>query len=138
MTLDPTILRTSFALVVERKPDLTVRFYEILLARYPALAPMFARTPRAAQAEMLAQALGAVLDHLEDASWLAATLGALGRRHVGYGVTDEMYDHVGDALLATLAEVAGDDWTPAVAEQWTLAYGAIAGMMKAGAQILAA
>ena len=61
------------------------------------------------------------------------TLGALGAKHVEYGVTDEMYDQVGDALLATLAEVAAEAWTPEVAAQWTLAYGAIAGMMQAGA-----
>lgn len=138
MSLDAALLRDSFDLVVSRRPDLTVRFYEILFERYPALAPMFARTPRATQARMLADALAAVLDHLDDATWLASTLGGLGRRHVGYGVTDAMYDQVGDALLATLAEVAGADWTPALAAQWTAAYGAIAGLMRAGAADAAA
>ena len=135
MTLDPTILRTSFELVIDRRPDLTVRFYEILFERSPALAPMF-RRDRAAQSRMLSGAIAAVLDHLEDAPWLASTLGQLGAQHVEYGVTDEMYAQVGDALLATLAEVAGADWTPVVAEQWTLAYGAIAGLMQAGANAL--
>ena len=132
MTLDPTILRASFELVIDRRPDLTVRFYEILFERYPALRPLFSRA-RETQARMLAEAIAAVLDHLEDARWLGATLGTLGRKHVDYGVTDAMYDQVGDALLATLAEVAGAAWTPTVAAQWTAAYGAIAGMMKAGA-----
>lgn len=129
MTLNPTLLRSSFELVIERCPDLTLRFYEILFERHPELARLFSRD-RAGQAKMLASALSAVLDHLEDAPWLQATLGALGQRHTGYGVTDAMYDHVGDALLATLAEIAGDDWTDELAAQWTLAYSAIAGMMK--------
>lgn len=132
MNLDPTILRTSFELVVDRRPDLTVRFYEILFERNPALAPMF-RRDRGAQAKMLAGAIAAVLDHLEDAPWLQTTLGELGAKHVAYGVTDEMYDQVGDALLATLAEVADEAWTPDVAAQWDMAYSAIAGMMQAGA-----
>lgn len=132
MSLNPTILRDSFELVVDRRPDLTIRFYEILFERNPALAPMF-RGDRSAQAKMLAGAIAAVLDHLDDASWLTTTLGELGARHVGYGVTNEMYDQVGDALLATLAEVAAEAWTAEVAEQWTLAYGAIAGLMQAGA-----
>ena len=106
------------------RPDLTVRFYEILFERYPAVAPMF-RRDRVAQANMLASALTAVLDHLEDAPWLISALGALGAKHVEYGVTNAMYDQVGDALLATLAEVAGEAWTSEVAMQWTLAYGAI-------------
>jgi hemoglobin-like flavoprotein len=132
MTLDPQILRSSFDLVIDRRPDLTIRFYEILFERHPELQGMFSRD-RSIQARMLAEAIAAVLDHLDDAPWLARTLGELGRRHVAYGVTDEMYDHVGDALLATLAEVAAEAWTPEVAHQWTLAYGAIAMLMKAGA-----
>ncbi|HEX5064068.1 MAG TPA: globin domain-containing protein [Kofleriaceae bacterium] len=135
MTLDPTMLRLSFDLIIDRRPDLTVRFYEILFERYPALAPMF-RRDRSAQAKMLAGAIAAVLDHLEDAPWLVSTLGQLGAKHVEYGVTHAMYDQVGDALLATLAEVAAESWTPAVAEQWTLAFGAIASMMQAGAAVV--
>lgn len=137
MTLDPTILRASFELVIDRRPDLTLRFYEILFERYPHLQRLFSRD-RTAQSKMLAGAIAAVLDHLEDAPWLQQTLGALGAKHVGYGVTDKMYDMVGDALLATLAEVAAEAWTPVVAEQWTLAFGAIASMMQAGARQLAA
>ncbi len=132
MSLDPTILRASFEIVIDRRPDLTLRFYEILFAKYPALAPMF-RRDRQAQSKMLAGAITAVLDHLEDAPWLTTTLGELGAKHVDYGVTDEMYGMVGDALLATLAEAAAEAWTPVVAEQWTLAYTAIASMMQAGA-----
>jgi hemoglobin-like flavoprotein len=137
MNLDPTVLRASFDIIIDRRPDLTLRFYEILFERQPGLAPMF-RRDRDAQAKMLAGAIAAVLDHLEDAPWLASTLGALGAKHVEYGVTAGMYDMVGDALLATFAEVAAETWTPEVAAQWTLAYGAIAGMMQAGVAALAA
>jgi hemoglobin-like flavoprotein len=132
--LNPDILRQSFDLVIDRRPDLTARFYEILFERYPALQPMFRRNARPAQEKMLAQALAAVLDHLEDASWLSTTLGNLGAAHTSYGVTDAMYIQVGDALLATLAEVAAEAWTAEVAAQWTAAYGAIASMMQAGAR----
>ena len=133
MTLDPDILRSSFELVIDRRPDLTLRFYEILFERYPQLQRLFGRD-RTLQSKMLAEALAAVIDHLEDPPWLQTTLGALGAKHVGYGVTDEMYDMVGDALLATLGEVADEAWTPAVAAQWAMAFGAISSMMKAGAR----
>ncbi len=135
MTLDPTILRESFELIIDRRPDLTLRFYEILFARHPALAPMF-RRDRGAQARMLAGAIAAVLDHLEDAPWLESTLGQLGARHLEYGVTHAMYDQVGEALLATLAEVAAESWTPEIERQWTLAFGAIASLMQAGAGVV--
>jgi hemoglobin-like flavoprotein len=133
MTLDPDILRSSFELVIDRRPDLTLRFYEILFERYPQLERLFSRD-RTMQSKMLAGALAAVIDHLEDAPWLQRTLGALGAKHIGYGVTDEMYDMVGDALLATLGEVADEAWTPEVAAQWAMAYGAIASLMQAGAR----
>jgi len=124
--------------VMEREPELTIRFYEHLFARHHEVEPLFSRNSRAQQALMLARALGAVVEHLEDASWLEQTLSVMGARHVGYGVTEAMYDWVGEALLETLAEVAGDAWSDELAAAWSEAYGAIAGLMKAGAQQAAA
>jgi len=132
MALNVTMIRESFELVIERNPDFTARFYEILFERYPSVKPLFGRNSRQAQAEMLTRALVAVVDHIEDAPWLSETLGALGARHVDYGVAPEMYGFVGDALIATLAEVAGDDWTNEHTENWTAAYTAIVQMMRAG------
>jgi hemoglobin-like flavoprotein len=135
MSLNVHALRSSFEIVVARAPDLTHRFYEVLFARYPHARALFGRNSRPAQEEMLTRALAAVLDHLEDAPWLRATLGALGDKHTGYGVTPEMYGWVGESLLATLAEVAGPAWTPEVKGAWTEAYGAIASMMMAGSAV---
>ncbi|MDH5671645.1 MAG: globin domain-containing protein [Myxococcales bacterium] len=134
MGLNVDVLRSSFELVVETAPDLTSRFYEILFERYPQARPMFHRRPREQQAKMLTEALVAVVDHLEDAPWLSETLGAMGAKHLEYEVTDEMYGWVGESLLATLAEVAGEAWTDEVAQAWTDAYGAISSLMLAGAE----
>lgn len=132
MALDVQLLRDSFELVLERNPTLTARFYEILFERYPQARPLFGAGSLKKQQDMLAQALVAVVDHLEDASWLASTLGALGAKHTGYGVTAEMYDWVGDSLLRTLEETAGPVWTPAHAQNWGEAYGVIVSLMRAG------
>lgn len=137
MPLHAGLLRESFELAASREPAITERFYRHLFARAPELESMFTRG-RAEQAEMLASALAAVLDHLDDAPWLAATLGALGRRHRGYGVTPAMYKLVGDALLKTLAEVCADDWSLAHEAAWREAYGAIRTLMLAGAEEAAA
>jgi len=133
MTLDVTTLRESFELVVERSPQLTRRFYEILFERYPQVRPLFGSSTET-QEQMLTRALVAVLDRIEDGAWLTETLEALGAKHVDYGVTDEMYPWVGDALLATLEEIAKDAWTPRVRAAWTDAYGAMAGLMMQGAR----
>ena len=133
MSLDIDRLRTSFDLVISREPELTARFYERLFAEYPQAKPLFGRNSAKQQQQMLRDALVAVMENLEDPNWLDQTLRPLGAKHVGYGVTDEMYEWVGASLLGTLADVAGDAWTPELATAWTDAYGAIAGLMKAGA-----
>ncbi|MET0283588.1 MAG: globin domain-containing protein [Polyangiales bacterium] len=138
MSLNVPLLRSSFELVIERQPELTTRFYAILFERFPQVKPLFGRNSGANQAQMLTAALAAVIDNLEDAPWLTQTLGAMGKKHIDYGVTDEMYGYVGASLLAALAEAAGSDWSPELQEAWTAAYGAIAGLMQAGARSAAA
>jgi hemoglobin-like flavoprotein len=133
MSLNVALLRSSFELVAERQPQLTHRFYEILFQRYPQAKALFGRHTAAAQEKMLSDALVAVMDHLEDGPWLTTTLKGLGAKHKGYGVTNEMYGWVGASLLATLAEAASADWTPAHEVAWTEAYGAISGLMQMGA-----
>lgn len=134
MSLDVTTLRDSFTLIAERNPQITTRFYEIFFDKYPEVRPMFGRRSQREQEAMLTQALVAVLDHLEDGPFLGDTLRALGARHVGYGVRDDMYAWVGDALLSAFAEVLGDEFTPRVRDAWTEAYGAIVGLCLEGAR----
>src|SRR5262245_27282034 len=135
MSLNVELLRQSFETVIDRSPHLTHRFYEILFDRYPVTLKMFPLTRRVQQENMLTQALVAVIDHLEDAPWLTQTLRGLGARHVNYGVTDEMYSWVGTTLLATLREVAGDDWTIELESAWSEAFWAIANLMREGARL---
>ncbi len=128
------LIRENLELVATAAPDLTARFYERLFRLHPALQGLFGRRSEEAQQRMLLEAIVAVVDHLEDASWLDATLRSLGAKHVEYGVRDEMYPLVGGALLETLADVSGEAWTPETAQAWSDAIGFIAGTMIAGAE----
>lgn len=134
MGLDVKLLRESFDLVATREPEVAMRFYGILFRRYPQVQPLFGRSAQANQAKMLTEMLVAVLDHLEDAQWLQTNLRALGVRHMDYGVTREMYPMVGECLLAALAEVAGDAWTPQLSNAWSEAYDAIVTLMLTPAE----
>jgi hemoglobin-like flavoprotein len=129
MALDADLLRSSFELVAAREPEVTRLFYDELFGRHPEARGLFTRKSPEVQERMLAQALAAVLDHLEDGPWLEDTLGKLGASHAEYGVTAEMYGWVGECLLATFAGVAGPDWTPAHEAAWTEAYQAVTGLM---------
>jgi hemoglobin-like flavoprotein len=135
VSLNIELLRSSFGMVAEREPLLARRFYDVLFSRHESVQGLFraGRNRPEVQQQMLTEALVAVLDHLDDAPWLAATLGELGAQHVQHGVTEEMYGWVGEALMSTLAEVAGADWSDELHDAWAAAYGAIASLMLAGA-----
>ena len=133
MGLDPQLLRSTFDLALEKDPDLTKSFYAVLFEQNPEVMPMFSESARQHQPAKLAAALRGVVTHLEDEAWLEHTLGELGRRHVDYGVTEEMYGPVGAALLTVLGDALGDAWTDEVADQWTAAYGAVVQLMTGDA-----
>lgn len=129
--MDTLLLTESLGLVDAPDDGLTRRFYEILFERYPQVRPMFGADVRP-QAAMLRTAVVAVLEHLEEEAWLTETLGSLGAKHAGLGVTEPMYAAVAECMLAAMAELAGDAWTPAMTEAWTEALTAVAGLMLAG------
>jgi hemoglobin-like flavoprotein len=135
MSLDVELLRSSFDTVVEREPELAHRFYDTLFERHPQARALFRRNTRSEQEKMLTSALVAVMAHLDDAAWLRDTLLGLGAKHESYGVTPEMYGWVGGSLLATLKDICGGAWTPALERAWTQAYGVIAETMQEGARV---
>jgi DNA-binding winged helix-turn-helix (wHTH) protein/hemoglobin-like flavoprotein len=137
-SFDVRALRESFHRIVERTPTVTTRFYQILFDRHPEAHPLFRRNAPEKQARMMNDTLMAIVDRLEDAPWLKASLAALGAKHVEYGIADSMYAWVGGALLAALAEAAGEAWTPRVARAWTDAFHEISRMMIEGAHLAVA
>jgi hemoglobin-like flavoprotein len=133
--MNAEMLRGSFELITERVPAVAHGFYQLLFTRHPQVVPLFGRTDLSRQEQMLTQALIALMDHLEDSTWLTTVLPALGAKHLTYGVTEEMYGWVGECLLATFAEVSGSAWTPELASAWTEAYDAVASLMQSGARL---
>jgi hemoglobin-like flavoprotein len=129
MSFDQSLLRDNFELVLQRDQAFPRRFYEILFERWPQARSLFIRNSEGAQNAMLAQTLMAVLDHLEDDAWLDGKLVPLGMQHAQYGVTPQMYDWVGEALISAVAEVSAEDWTAAHQAAWKAAYGKISQIM---------
>ena len=129
--MDKHLLEDSLTLVDLPDSGLTVRFYDILFDRYPAVQPMFQRDTKV-QAEMFRSAVVSVLDHLDDAAWLTTNLHALGRRHASLGVTAPMYTAVAECMIAAMSEIGGQRWTPAMTAAWEEALGAVATIMLDG------
>ncbi len=75
------------------------------------------------------------LDRLEP---MIPAIKDMGARHASYGVADGDYDKVADALIWTLGQGLGDDFTPGVKDAWVGVYTVLAATMKAGAAAKAA
>lgn len=105
-------------------------FYARLFELDPAVKPMFADADMKEQGRKLMQMIGTAVRGLDTLGELVPAVQALGKRHVGYGVKAEHYDTVGTALLDTLDQGLGDDFTPDTREAWTITYTTLASVMK--------
>ncbi len=133
------MLRESFELALDRDDEFPRLFYDVLFHRHPHIEALFGDGGQGAnsldaQRRMFGQTLIAIIDHYDDPAWLEAKLAPMGVTHVAYGVTDDMYADVGDALITAFAEVCAHDWTAAHEAAWRDAYGRIADIMLAAAR----
>jgi hemoglobin-like flavoprotein len=90
------------------------------------------------QRKKLMNVIGMAVDGLDTLDKLIPAVRNLGRRHVSYGVTHEHYSSVGSALIWTLEQGLGADFTPEVKEAWTTVYRLLADTMKDAAMQAAA
>ena len=124
--------RESLSIVVTCEPKALDFFYEVLFERYPRARSLFHRKTLESQGRLVFDVLTWSIEHLDNPAALEQRLGPLGRKHVGYGVTADMYDWVGDALIDTIAHVSGVVWTDELAEAWRGAYSCLVSAMLLG------
>ncbi|MEJ8646063.1 globin domain-containing protein [Streptomyces sp. MS1.HAVA.3] len=113
--------------------EMTVYFYAILFARYPAVRPMFPPGMDAQRGRLL-RALLRIVDLVDDPQSLVRFCGHLGRDHRKFGTLAAHFPAVGECLLASLARYAGPAWTTDIAAAWTKAYGVVAQVMISAAE----
>ena len=104
-------------------------FYLRLFALDPSLQAMFKGEMREQGRKLIAM-IGVAVDGLARLETLVPVIEALGRRHAGYGVKDEHYATVAEALLWTLEQGLGGRFTPEVQEAWIKAYDLLASTMQ--------
>jgi hemoglobin-like flavoprotein len=127
------LVQDSFRAVVAIREAAAALFYERLFTIDPDLRAMFPSTDMGKQGAKLMQALAFVVHGLDKADTILPVVRDLGRRHVRYGVRDEHYRTVGQALIETLAAGLGAAFTPEVRAAWQAAYALLAGIMIAAA-----
>ena len=113
-------------------------FYGKLFDLDPSLKPLFKTNDMRAQGQKLMTTLNTVVIALDKLDAIIPAIKKMGERHVDYGVKDEHYDTVGEALVWALDASIKDDFTEATKAAWIDAYTLVADTMKAAAAEIAA
>ncbi len=106
------LVRESFAKVAPIAPAAAAMFYDRLFVLDPALRPLF-KGDMAEQGRKLMSMIGVAVANLGKLDVILPAVRDLGQRHACYGVRQAHYDTVGTALVWTLEQGLGDDFTPA-------------------------
>lgn len=126
------LVRKTFSELARHDHVAALVFYRRLFELDPSLRQLF-KSDIEQQAHRLLDMLGVLIAQLERPSGLDMELRGLGARHVDYGVQDEHYATVGQALLGMIGEVLGDQFTPPVRAAWTALFETVQSAMLIGA-----
>ena len=105
-------------------------FYGRLMETDDSARQLFEGVDMKEQGRKLMEMIGIAVAGLDNVGSLVPVLQDLGEQHVGLGVKDPHFDSVGAALLWTLGQGLGDQFTKEVEEAWTAVYGVVAETMK--------
>ena len=127
-----TMVQESFKKVVPIAGAAADLFYSRLFEIAPDVRSLFP-DDLADQKKKLIAMLATAVTNLHNPDTIVPAVESLGKRHATYGVTGKMYEPVGAALLWTLEQGLGPDFTPPVKAAWTETYVTLAGVMQKAA-----
>lgn len=127
------LIRASFESMLPIQEAATALFYQRLFTLDPRLGALFNGDMNEQGRELMAM-IRRVVDHLHCLGRLVPALRGLGRRYDSYGVTGRDYDTVAAALIWSLEQELGADFTAETRQAWTICYGILADEMKSAAK----
>ena len=128
------LVRASFAKVAPIADTAAAMFYERLFATDPTLRSLF-NGDMVVQGRLLMTMIETAVGNVHQLDQILPAVCDLGRRHARYGVKAADYDTVAGALLGTLQQALGSEFTPAVRDAWVACYQTLAGEMNAAAHV---
>lgn len=128
-----SLVQESFKKVQPIAQQAADLFYNRLFEIAPQVRPLFPADLKEQKRKLMAM-LATAVTNLHRVDKIVPAVQDLGRRHAGYGVTAEHYKPVGEALIWTLQQGLGKDFTPALQSAWVEAYTTLAGVMMAAAK----
>lgn len=130
---DVELVQTSFAKVTPMAEAAATLFYARLFETAPDIRPLF-KGDMKEQGRKLMATLGVVVNGLRNLDAVLPAARALAVKHVAYGVKPQHYAPVGAALVWTLEQGLGPDFTPETKAAWLGAYDALSGTMIEAAE----
>jgi hemoglobin-like flavoprotein len=126
---DIIIIKRSWRVFREMDPAVIGdAFYSKLFSYNHSLRKMFPSN-MSRQYQKLMDMISTIIARLDKLDELTDEISAMAQRHVQYGVRPGHYKLVGNALLWTLKQGLGNDWTPEVEAAWTKCYALLSGAM---------
>jgi hemoglobin-like flavoprotein len=123
-------VQESFKKVAPISETAAELFYNRLFEIAPEVRPLF-KGDMKAQGKKLMTVLAVAVNGLSDLPSIVPTVEKLGVKHIDYGVKEEHFPIVAEALLWTLEKGLGGDWNDELKSAWTEAYRLLAGTMIA-------
>lgn len=122
------LIEESWDYIITNTEEAGNIFYTRLFEQSPHLKHLFKENMRDQERKLIALITFAVskVNNLDE---ISNDVKALGTRHKGYGVKDDMYNDVATALLWTLEKGLGKQWNDEIKEAWTTLYVTLAGIM---------
>lgn len=124
------LIQQSLPMLREKLRPASMQFYENLFAIAPDMREMF-RDDLAGQGMKFLSTLNMIAEHIDRDDPLRADIADLGRSHQNLGVRPEHFAPMGAALMVTLGETLGSDFTDEMRDAWRAAYAEIADRMAA-------
>jgi hemoglobin-like flavoprotein len=122
------LVQTTFQKVQPNAVQVADLFYNHLFELDPSLHRLFTGN-MVEQGRKLMQTLSLAVSSLDRLNDLVPVVQRLGERHVSYGVTPDHYPIVAEALLWTLQQGLGDEFTDEVKTAWVATYTVLADVM---------
>ena len=126
------LVQSTWAKVAPSADQVAVLFYGRLFEIAPEVKPLFT-SDMTEQGKKLMTMIAVAVNGLPKLETIVPAVQDMGVRHTGYGVEPEHYESVGAALLWTLEQGLGEDFTPEVKAAWTETYVTLATVMKEAA-----
>ncbi len=111
----------SWQKVLPMSDQMAELFYSRLFKIVPETRTLFKGDMRV-QGQKLMNMIDTAVNGLSDFDQLVPVVRELGRRHADYGVTEAHYQSVGEALIWTLQQGLGDQFTSEVQNAWRTTY----------------